>query len=234
MQHCLKLTLQCPVSQTAFCVGSTLFLPDTSDHYPALKPYFTAFPLNDPDPSGLILADGWSRQIPGNTHAEANALTNFRTKYAGLVKGSSASASSSSTTSTVSNIGSNVNGNGETVAGSNVLSSSYASDSSFASGSTGTHASSRTINDLPPIEQVLRDSDCYATMEPCSVRTSGGPSCALELVRAKVRKVYLGVEEPPDFVQCEGVRILEEGGVEVGRVIGLEQDCLRAARRGRS
>jgi hypothetical protein len=41
------------------------------------------------------------------------------------------------------------------------------------------------------------------------------------------------VEEPPDFVQCEGVQILENRGVAVKRVIGLEEDCLRAARRGR-
>lgn len=28
-------------------------------------------------------------------------------------------------------------------------------------------------------------------MEPCSIRTSGGPSCALELVKAGVRRVWL-------------------------------------------
>jgi pyrimidine deaminase RibD-like protein len=70
-------------------------------------------------------------------------------------------------------------------------------------------------------------------MEPCSVRTSGGPSCALELVKAGVKRVWLGVEEPPDFVQCQGVNLLLEGGIEVGRVAGLEDDCLKAARRGR-
>jgi pyrimidine deaminase RibD-like protein len=87
---------------------------------------------------------------------------------------------------------------------------------------------------LPAIEDVLAGADCYATMEPCSIRTSGGPSCALELVRAKVRRVYLGVEEPLDFVKCEGVEILEKGGVRVERVRGLEEQCLKAARRGRS
>lgn len=233
MLHCLKLTLQCPVSQTAFCVGSTLFLPDTSPHYTALRPYFIPFPLDDPDPFGLILADGWSRQIPGNTHAEANALTNFRTRYAELLKtgsssASSSAASSSNPTPTLSNtLGSNDETPTQNVG---VTASSFTSESSLASNANST----RTAIDLPPIEDVLHHSDCYATMEPCSVRTSGGPSCALELVRAKVRKVYLGVEEPPDFVQCEGVRILEDGGVEVGRVVGLEQNCLEAARRGRS
>lgn len=172
MKHCLELTLQCPVSPTAFCVGSTLFLPVSSPLYDQLKTQFSIFkhPVTG-QPAGLVLADGYSRQIPGNTHAEANALANFHEKY--------------------------------------------------------------TASE-PTAESVLAEAACYATMEPCSVRTSGGPSCALELVRAHVKTVYLGVEEPPDFVQCEGVRILEQGGVEVRRVVGLEDECLSHARRGRS
>jgi pyrimidine deaminase RibD-like protein len=82
----------------------------------------------------LILGDGYSRQIPGNTHGEANALTNFRTAYAALL--------------------------------------------------AKEHA-------LPPVEDVLSEVECYVTMEPCSIRTSGGPSCALELVKARVKTVYL-------------------------------------------
>lgn len=136
MRHCLQLTLQCPVSQTAFCVGSTIFLPDTSDHFNALRAYFTCFPMDDPDPAGLILGEGYSRQIPGNTHAEANALTNFRTRYAELLE-------------------------------------------------------RHPERGLPPVQAILADTECYATMEPCSYRTSGGPSCALELVDAKVKTVYL-------------------------------------------
>jgi pyrimidine deaminase RibD-like protein len=194
MRHCLDLTHQCPVSPTAFCVGSTLFLPSTSTLYHALQPHFPSFSTETgTSPAGLILDNGYSRQIPGNTHAEANALTNFRARYAELAK----------------------------------------------------------AKELPGVEEVLREADCYATMEPCSVRTSGGPSCALELVRSKVRTVYLvslcfpripvegpkltiqGVEEPADFVQCEGVQILQDGGVTVRRTIGLEEECLKAARRGR-
>ncbi|ORY35348.1 hypothetical protein BCR39DRAFT_2214 [Naematelia encephala] len=179
MSHCLDLTLQCPVSQTAFCVGSTLFLPSSSRLVTTLSPHYPSFDLPGSGPAGLILSDGYSRQIPGNTHAEANALHNFRASYDALV----------------------ISADGQ---------------------------------GLPSVDEVLMEAECYATMEPCSVRTSGGPSCALELVRAKVRTVYLGVEEPPDFVQCEGVRILEEGGVEVKRLKGLEESCLKAARRGRN
>lgn len=172
MEHCLELTLLCPVSPTAFCVGSTLFLPTSSPLYDKLHTQFRVF--NHPvtgKPAGLVLADGYSRQIPGNTHAEANALANFRERY---------------------------------------------------------------VEAEPSPDAILAEAACYATMEPCSVRTSGGPSCALELVRAHVKTVYLGVEEPPDFVQCEGVRILEQGSVEVRRVVGLEEKCLEYARRGRS
>jgi pyrimidine deaminase RibD-like protein len=134
----------------------------------------------------LILSEGYSRQIPGNTHAEANALTNFQSKLLQLQ-----------------------------------------SSADFQVAATAENRA------LPTKEEILKDVECYATMEPCSIRTSGGPSCATELVKAGVKRVWLGVEEPPDFVQCQGVNVLLEGGVEVGRVAGLEDECLKAARRGR-
>lgn len=134
MRHCLRLTLQCPVSPTAFCVGSTLFLPFSSPLFDTLRYHFTPFSSEESSSvEGLILSDGYSRQIPGNTHAEANALENFRTCFADLSK----------------------------------------------------------TTELPKLDEILKELDCYATMEPCSIRTSGGPSCALELVRSKVKTVYL-------------------------------------------
>ncbi|WVQ71317.1 hypothetical protein IAR50_000845 [Cryptococcus sp. DSM 104548] len=194
IRHCLQLTLKCEVSPTAFCVGSTLFLPASSTYFGALKPYFEAFSQSSSgqgEAKGLILADGWSRQIPGNTHAEANALTNLHARYAEIAE--------------------------------------------IAESAGGGDGEEKEEGErLPPIELVLSDAECVATMEPCSYRTSGGPSCALELVKAGVKAVYLGVEEPPDFVECEGARILQSGGVQVVRVVGLEEECLKAARRGRS
>lgn len=148
MKHCIELSYNCEVSPTAFSVGSTLFLPSSSPQFPILKSRFPSFSKTDSaETEGLILADGWSRQIPGNTHAEANALINFRKVYGELLEGTDS-----------------------------------------------------TTSDLPPIENVLADVSCYATMEPCSMRTSGGPSCALELVRSKVNSVYL-VSHIPMFLQ---------------------------------
>ncbi|ODO02977.1 hypothetical protein I350_05820 [Cryptococcus amylolentus CBS 6273] len=181
MSHCLQLTFNCIPSPTAFNVGSIVFLPSSSPFFEHLIHHFQAFPNNTiSDPTGLILGEGWSRQIPGNTHAEANALANLRTRWEHLLDG---------------------------------------------------HDDAK--HHFPALKDVLKDSVCYATMEPCSVRTSGGPSCALELVQSHVQAVFLGVEEPPDYVQCEGVRILQDGGVNVIRVVGLEEQCLEAARRGR-
>ncbi|WVF72612.1 hypothetical protein IAT40_007430 [Kwoniella sp. CBS 6097] len=230
MQHCLDLTLNCEVSPTAFCVGSTLFLPNSSSHYATLSQTgkFVLFPSPSPstassqtdspsletetEPKGLILGDGWSRQIPGNTHAEANALTNFRSRYAEVqaVFGGWGGSNDSHK-------------------------HRHSQDVQGHQGQTsmGGEATSAKVG-LPHVEDVLKDAECFATMEPCSIRTSGGPSCALELVRAGVRAVYLGVEEPPDFVQCEGVRILQDGGIKVLRTSGLEEACLKAARRGRN
>ncbi|TYJ53645.1 hypothetical protein B9479_005733 [Cryptococcus floricola] len=195
IRHCLKLTLNCEVSPTAFCVGSTLFLPAASRYYGALKAYFEAFPQSVVgEAKGLILADGWSRQIPGNTHAEANALTNLQARFA------------------------EISGEGEeddkSVALS-TLSLETASDGEEEKKGKKEEGEGKKGEKMPRMEEVLKDAECVATMEPCSYRTSGGPSCALELVKAGVRAVYLGVEEPPDFVECEGARILQSGGVQV-------------------
>ena len=69
-------------------------------------------------------------------------------------------------------------------------------------------------------------------MEPCSVRLSGLAPCSTALIKAGVRRCFIGVGEPSDFVECEGERQLREAGIEVVRVVGLEEECLEVARRG--
>lgn len=46
--------------------------------------------------------------------------------------------------------------------------------------------------------------------------------------------MYMGVEEPRDFVECEGTRMLRDGGREVWVVDepGLAEECMAEARRG--
>ena len=67
----------------------------------------------------------------------------------------------------------------------------------------------------------------YTTMEPCSVRLSGRTACVTHCLVVHVGRVVVGVEEPKVFVSdCQGMRLLREGGVEVRRLEGLEAECL--------
>ncbi|RDB21362.1 Diaminohydroxyphosphoribosylamino-pyrimidine deaminase [Hypsizygus marmoreus] len=152
---------KCIPTPTAFCVGCVLVArwPSASD-----KP--------------VVLATGYSRELPGNTHAEANALS----KVAALSQ--------------------------------TEISALFSPSSSVDLGSILTH------------------TDVYTTMEPCSVRTSGLSPCADALIKAKVKRCFIGVGEPDDFVNCEGAQKLKDAGIEVVWINGLEQECLRVARRG--
>ncbi|KAL8292905.1 hypothetical protein RQP46_000599 [Phenoliferia psychrophenolica] len=146
--HYLQLALveaqKCVATPTAFCVGCVIVSADAT--------------------SPRILATGYSRELPGNTHAEANA-----------------------------------------------------------------------IDKLAPADRaLLRGASIYTTMEPCSVRMSGGTPCVDRCIAEGFKNVFMGVEEPSDFVECEGTKRLREAGAEVWVVQreGLRDECLQEARRG--
>ena len=80
------------------------------------------------------------------------------------------------------------------------------------------------------IDDILARTDVYTTMEPCSVRLSGGAPCADALIAAKVPRCFIGVGEPDDFVVCVGAQKLKDAGVEVIWLKGLENECLNVAR----
>ncbi|RDA93924.1 hypothetical protein CP533_4526 [Ophiocordyceps camponoti-saundersi (nom. inval.)] len=72
----------------------------------------------------------------------------------------------------------------------------------------------------------------YTTMEPCSKRLSGKLPCVERVLRQKswIREVYVGVEEPQTFVgENLGRRMLEDGGIHVHHVPGLEDEILAVA-----
>lgn len=145
MQLALLEAQKCEATPSAFCVGAVLVSPSNS-----------------------LLATGYSRELPGNTHAEACAID----KLVAL--------------------------------------------------------------DPAAAPALLADASIYTTMEPCSVRLSGNPPCVDRCVQAGIRSVFVGVEEPTDFVACEGTRKLRESGAEVWVVEreGLREECLAEARRG--
>ncbi|GAA6048896.1 hypothetical protein JCM3770_007109 [Rhodotorula araucariae] len=144
--------------ETAFCVGAVLVSRDST-----------------------VLATGYSRELPGNTHAEQCALDKLR----------SSAATSKGPTS-------------------------------------GNSPSSQS-------EDVLDGASIYTTMEPCSTRLSGNVPCVQRILETGVQRVYMGVEEPRDFVECEGTRLLRQAGKEVFVVVDpadprLGDECLRVAR----
>ncbi len=152
----------CIPSPTAFCVGCVL----TATYPPGSQP--------------VILARGYSRELLGNTHAEANALAKAR------------------------------------------------------------QLSEDQLLELFPnasrplsIDAVLSHADIYTTMEPCSIRTSGLAPCADAVIVAGIKRCFIGVGEPDDFVNCEGAQKLKAAGVEVVWLEGLEKECLEVARMGR-
>ncbi|KAE9409654.1 cytidine deaminase-like protein, partial [Gymnopus androsaceus JB14] len=160
----LRLALEeaekCTPTPTAFCVGCIIVSR-----------------LKGSEP--VIISTGYSRELDGNTHAEANALSKFRSLS------------------------------------QQELQSKFTSESTALS-----HA------------EILASADVYTTMEPCSVRTSGLAPCADAIIAARVKRCFIGVGEPDDFVLCEGAKKLTEAGIEVVWVKGLEEESLKVARKG--
>lgn len=83
MREALSYSHLCEVSPTAFSVGAIIFLPRAASAklFDALSSTFTSV-----DGEGLVLSHGYSRQLPGNTHAEANAIHNLVSHFSTLPK----------------------------------------------------------------------------------------------------------------------------------------------------
>ncbi|TFY77358.1 hypothetical protein EWM64_g6652 [Hericium alpestre] len=137
MRAALDEAAKCEPIPTAFCVGCVLV---------------TCFPSDADSP--VVLSTGYSRELPGNTHAEANALQKAR----------------------------------------------QLSREELEARFPPTAYPAYTLDEL------LRHTDVYTTLEPCSVRTSGLAPCADALIAAGVRRCFIGVGEPDDFVNCEAPR----------------------------
>ncbi|KIY43375.1 cytidine deaminase-like protein [Fistulina hepatica ATCC 64428] len=175
MRVALSEAEKCTPTPTAFCVGCVLVVDSDGS-------------VNNPVPTpATVLSTGYSRELNGNTHAEANALQKLRSAPVATV---------------IDKLPRHLR----------VLLSSEVNITA---------------------EDILPHVDVYTTMEPCSTRTSGLAPCSDALITAKVRRCFIGVGEPADFVNCEGARKLTEAGIEVVWLKGLEDECLRVARKGR-
>lgn len=84
-------------------------------------------------------------------------------------------------------------------------------------------------------EVLPRNTVLYTTMEPCNKRLSGNKTCVERILgmNGAVKTVYLGVKEPEKFVgQNEGRKRLEDAGIVVTAVEGLEDQILEVSTAG--
>jgi pyrimidine deaminase RibD-like protein len=75
----------------------------------------------------------------------------------------------------------------------------------------------------------------YTTVEPCFKRLSGKIPCVERVLRQKswITQVYVGVQEPETFVgENTGRKTLEDAGIEIHHVSGLEEEILKVATAG--
>ncbi|MEE6311920.1 dCMP deaminase [Plantactinospora veratri] len=67
----------------------------------------------------------------------------------------------------------------------------------------------------------LARATLYTSMEPCTMRRSRPDPCTDLLLDAGIARVVLALREPLLFADCDGVRTLREGGVEVVEISEL-------------
>lgn len=57
-------------------------------------------------------------------------------------------------------------------------------------------------------------SDVYVTLEPCS-HTGRTPPCVNALIKAKVKKVFIAMQDPNPLVSGQGIQKLKEASIEI-------------------
>ncbi len=77
------------------------------------------------------------------------------------------------------------------------------------------HAEEEAILKASKDQAVLAGATMYCTMEPCSTRKSKPKSCTHLIIEGRFKRVVFIVKEPDCFVECNGLNLLKEAGVEV-------------------
>jgi diaminohydroxyphosphoribosylaminopyrimidine deaminase/5-amino-6-(5-phosphoribosylamino)uracil reductase len=77
------------------------------------------------------------------------------------------------------------------------------------------HAEVNCLNSVAEGDRALiRESTMYVNLEPCA-HQGLTPSCAVRLVKERVKKVVIANADPFEKVSGRGIAILEQGGIEV-------------------
>ncbi len=86
----------------------------------------------------------------------------------------------------------------------------------------GWHAEAAAIKKAQDKGLLVRGTTMYSSLEPCSIRKSGGKDCASLLIENGIAQVFYAMSEPPLFVNCQGEKKLKEAGIIVKKIEELE------------
>lgn len=85
------------------------------------------------------------------------------------------------------------------------------------------------VNALTDAGDKAKNADCYVTLEPCS-HFGRTPPCADALITADIKRVFIAMQDPNPLVAGNGVKKLEQAGIEV--IIGLLEQQAEALNPG--
>jgi diaminohydroxyphosphoribosylaminopyrimidine deaminase/5-amino-6-(5-phosphoribosylamino)uracil reductase len=93
------------------------------------------------------------------------------------------------------------------------------------------HAEESALAKLAGADHDLSGATVYTSMEPCTIRRSSSLTCTDLIIAAGVGRVVLALPEPPVFVTCAGIAMLQAAGVAVVTIpeLGAEVVAINAA-----
>lgn len=177
-----------------------------------------------------VVATGYSRELPGNTHAEECCL--LKLAALGADTGSRDDYFKDDNEDEIEcehGLESDVVGCSNQEFGSVTVPAAPVAGAGCSSGCGGGryNSNNKSSNMSGRKLKSRRKWIMYSTMEPCSTRLSGNRSCSDRLIASGIRQVYVGVREPDHFVKAVvGVENMVEKGIEVIHIPGLEDECL--------
>jgi pyrimidine deaminase RibD-like protein len=89
----------------------------------------------------------------------------------------------------------------------------------------GWHAEAVAIKKAQKAKLNVNGATIYSSLEPCSVRKSGGKDCASLLIEKEIAQVFYAMSEPPLFVNCQGESKLKAAGIKVEKMQELEESA---------
>jgi len=91
------------------------------------------------------------------------------------------------------------------------------------------------VSDGQVLEVLPQNTVLYTTMEPCNQRLSGNRTCVERILKLKdkIKLVVIGIPEPGIFIALnEGRKRLEDAGVTVFQIEGMQDRILKASTAG--